>query len=145
MEDGPSSKDVFVPDHPHMPQHCTCCFQSSSVVVDSVCTDVTRHARWIIHVRTAHHRCQAQSVAQDTEQMHGKHFSFFFFFSNFSFFRFTTFFFIFPFFLLLSKPFIQFFLLFFFLFSVVRTEGKTKTSHREVPIPKNDDFLFVKI
>ena len=27
----------------------------------------------IIHVRTAHHRCLAQSVAQDTEQMHGKH------------------------------------------------------------------------
>ena len=27
----------------------------------------------IIHVRTAHHRCQAQSVAQDTEQKHGKH------------------------------------------------------------------------
>ena len=27
----------------------------------------------IIHVRTAHHRCQAQSVAQDTEQIHGKH------------------------------------------------------------------------
>ena len=27
-----------------------------------------------IHVRAAHHRCQAQSVAQDTEQTHGKHF-----------------------------------------------------------------------
>ena len=28
----------------------------------------------IIHVRTAHRRCQAQIVAQDTEQKHGKHF-----------------------------------------------------------------------
>ena len=27
----------------------------------------------IIHVRTAHRRCQAQIVAQDTEQKHGKH------------------------------------------------------------------------
>ena len=27
----------------------------------------------IIHVRTAHPRCQAQIVAQDTEQKHGKH------------------------------------------------------------------------
>ena len=27
----------------------------------------------IIHVRTAHHRCQAQSVAQDAQQIHGKH------------------------------------------------------------------------
>ena len=27
----------------------------------------------IIHVRTAHHRCQAESVAQDTELKHGKH------------------------------------------------------------------------
>ena len=26
----------------------------------------------IIHVRTAHRRCQAQIVAQDTEQKHGK-------------------------------------------------------------------------
>ena len=27
----------------------------------------------IVHVRTAHRRCQAQIVAQDTEQKHGKH------------------------------------------------------------------------
>ena len=27
----------------------------------------------IIHVRTAHRWCQAQIVAQDTEQKHGKH------------------------------------------------------------------------
>ena len=27
----------------------------------------------IIHVRIAHRKCQAQSVAQDTEQKHGKH------------------------------------------------------------------------
>ena len=27
----------------------------------------------IIHVCTAHHRCQAQNVEQDTEQKHGKH------------------------------------------------------------------------
>ena len=27
----------------------------------------------IIHVRTAHDRCQAQSVAQDAGQIHGKH------------------------------------------------------------------------
>ena len=28
----------------------------------------------IIHVRTAHRSCQAQIVAQDTEQKHGKQF-----------------------------------------------------------------------
>ena len=27
----------------------------------------------IIHVRTAHHKCEAQNIAQDTEQKHGKH------------------------------------------------------------------------
>ena len=32
----------------------------------------------IIRVRSAHHRCQAQSVAQDTEQIHSKHFVDFF-------------------------------------------------------------------
>ena len=55
-----------------LPQHYICCFQSSLVVVDSVCTDVTRHSMFI-YVRTAHRRCQAQIVAQDTEQKHGKH------------------------------------------------------------------------
>ena len=34
----------------------------------------------IIHVRTAHHRCQAQSVAQETEQKHGKQVVFVFMF-----------------------------------------------------------------
>ena len=51
----------------------------------------------IIHVRTAHHRCQAQIVAQDTEQKHGKQFRFFSFFFYSSFFSrfFITFSFIF--------------------------------------------------
>ena len=53
------------------------CFQSSLVVVDSVCTDVNTTCTMIIHVRTAHHRCQAQSVGQDTERKHGKHSPFF--------------------------------------------------------------------
>ena len=60
----------------------------------------------IIHVRTVHHRCQAQSVAQDTEQKHGKHF-----------FLFCPFF-LFPFFFLFSL-FSYFFFLFFFLLFLV--------------------------
>ena len=58
---------MFEPQTIHMPYLHNTCFQSSSVVVDSVCTDVTRHARW------SSRRCQAQIVAQDTEQKHGKH------------------------------------------------------------------------
>ena len=62
-----------MPDHPHMPQHCICCFQSSlSSFTVCVCRRNTT-CTMIIHVRTAHHRCQALSVAQDTEHIHGKH------------------------------------------------------------------------
>ena len=56
----------------------------------------------IIHVRTAHHRCQAQCVAQDTKQKHGTHFFSFYF--------------------CLSFPF------FFFLFLVIRFQVRKSTS-----------------
>ena len=60
-----------MPDHPHC--------HSTALVVFSLlshrCQRVYRRnttCTMIVHVRTAHHRCQAQSVAQDTEQKHGK-------------------------------------------------------------------------
>ena len=62
-------------DHPHC--------HSTALVVFSLYTgrDIDSDdscARPIIHVRTAHRRCQAQIVAQDTEQKHGKQPCFFF-------------------------------------------------------------------
>ena len=62
-----------VPDHPHCHSTTLVVFQYFLVVVDSVCADRNTTCTMIIHVRTVHRRCQAQIVAQDTEQKHGKH------------------------------------------------------------------------